>query len=432
MSDLDRILQGRPSRQAWTTLLRLLDPWPVGVELAAVERALAHWPAAVRAAPGDAWRAARDGHPPPWWALVRHVDLEPSDEPTSLEPLRRVTSLAFSPDDEAFPAGWLAELDQLEVLGLSGVKGLTSFTELPELPALHTVRASGCAYLEDLCGLDAQPALRSLVLSASFDGLALDTLPELPGLRLLHLDRTRSIDDLAPLRRLPGLETLKLSECTRVTDLAPLAACRALTWLDLSRIPGIRDAGPLGALAQLDTLWLDGDVLAALAPIAALPIRELILGHAARADAASVSVLGRLETLHLVDIADVDLDALATSPVERLFLVRCAHLGELAALARFARVHQLILDALPELRDLDAIGAMPALVELQVGGCRSLRDVSGLAAARKLDLVALRDCPGVTDVSALAGLPALRHIDVSGSPVTRGLELLDAQRTGRG
>jgi len=117
MAELDDVLQGRPTPAAWARLLQLLDPWPPSVALDAVEQALASWPVRVRAATPEAWDAVREGEPPPWWPLVRHVQLSPYDPLDSAEPLRRVTSLVFDADDEAFPVvSWLGHLLCAEVL----------------------------------------------------------------------------------------------------------------------------------------------------------------------------------------------------------------------------------------------------------------------------------------------------------------------------
>jgi hypothetical protein len=93
MSELDRLLRGRPSSAAWSSLVRQLDPWPAGVSLDAVDGALARWPRELRAA-GEAWRAAREGDPTPWWPLVCHVELDGDDDleaPDAVAALGRVT-----------------------------------------------------------------------------------------------------------------------------------------------------------------------------------------------------------------------------------------------------------------------------------------------------------------------------------------------------
>jgi Leucine-rich repeat (LRR) protein len=427
MSELDRILRGPASPMAWQRLVELLDPWPRSVGLGEVEHALADWPSSFREATSAGWEAALAGSPPPWWPLVRHVQLGPLDRIESVEPLALVTSLAFDPEDNEFPVDWLAELPQLEVLDLSGVEGLSSFTEIPVLPALHTVIARGCPYLDDLGGLDAQPALRTLDLSASFDCLELATLPPLPALEVLRFDSTPSLDDLAPLAALIGLTELDLSGCRGITELAPLAACGALQLLNLAGIPRLRDATPLGQLGELRELWLDGEALADLHALVKLPLEELILARAATVDTRSIAALRNLDVLHLADLAELSLGGLTGSRVSQLFVVRCARIGELDALAGLAEVSRLHLDALPQLGDLTAIGAMPSLTELQIRDCAALSDVSGLASARGLELLLLHDCPDVVDMSAIEALPALRRIDVTGLPAADGLADLKAR-----
>lgn len=421
--DLERILQGAPSRSAWRRLIVSVAAAPA-VDLDAIAKVLDDdWPDDLREAPADAWRAARGGAPPPWWSLVRRVALTNDDEPdaAALAALAGATELALAGEN----AAWLpklAALPALAVLDLGALAGFETCEMLPVLPALHTLTAYDCEALVSLAGLERLPALEVLGLSRCAS-LELATLPALPDVLELSLDDT-PIRDLAPLARAPALADLAIAGCAAIDDLAPLAACASLERLDARRVRAVRSLAPLDALRALHTLWLEGDAIGDLAPVAELPIEELIVGHASTVDVASIRRLAALDTLHLVDLQQVALDALAGSALAHLFVLRCARVSGLDALATLADATQLVLEALPDLRALTAVGAMPALRELQISACDALDDLSGLATASSLRLVAIRACPRVRDVSPLAGLPNLQHIDLSDTPIVRGLELI--------
>lgn len=83
------------------------------------------------------------------------------------------------------------------------------------------------------------------------------------------------VQDLSPIRNVCGLQRLAIRWNTKMTSLSPLVACHGLRVLLLEDTPGVRDLAPVGHLSNLRALEFSGgmwkkNVAHTLEPLAAL------------------------------------------------------------------------------------------------------------------------------------------------------------------
>jgi hypothetical protein len=98
-TELNEILEGRPSRFAFRVLRTLLDTWPEhtgrGVAIRQAEAALAQWPARTRHVSAGSTREMSALLRQPSWSLVRSLKWVPLGDATTLQ---AVADLASDPN----------------------------------------------------------------------------------------------------------------------------------------------------------------------------------------------------------------------------------------------------------------------------------------------------------------------------------------------
>ena len=294
--------------------------------------------------------------------------------PAAREALSRMTQLriigAHVLSLEDLPiGGGLASLRVLKVKG----KDRAHFARVATLTELErlTVRGDESSDLSFLQGL---PKLRTLELSgwgpdARAGTRDLKVLTALPALRVLEIDESW-FDDPAGLGACSQLRQLKIKSACRGTVLArEIGAPRGLRVLELS---------------DATLLCLEG-----------------------------------LDRLHALEIDNLPLKGIPLPPLPRL--------------------RSLVLHRAKQLEELTGIANASCLLEFKIYGGPRLTRTAGLLACRKLETVELADAPFVRDVDLLGQLPWLRELQVANpvacaealarSAVTRGdAELVDAHR----
>jgi formylglycine-generating enzyme required for sulfatase activity len=275
-----------------------------------------------------------------------------------------------------------SELQRMQVTLIDDPRGWTEV----RLPAQggREVLQRALPHLETLSsGSDAQE------LSLDFsgvEGVNLDALAPLTGLRKLNLSRTRGAAGLVPLRRLTGLRQLILME-TGITTLGPLAALANLEELDISRT-SIDDLKPLAKLSNLKRLSAAMTLVADLAPLRGLGnLEALDVSFTKVRDLSPIAALEKLQQLNLADTGVTDL-----VPLGRLTTLRELNLSRTKV--RKDRLSQLV--ALTALRTLalDGTGVRDFNVDGRIAGLKVLQD----SAPRKPSTAyraseSFRDCP---------------------------------------
>ncbi|HZI14529.1 MAG TPA: hypothetical protein VE153_29445 [Myxococcus sp.] len=396
MDALDRLLSPPPSADRFAEAMEVLEGLSgprLQEALERAEAALRSWPDEARQAPEATWESIQQGAPPPpWWSLVRHVQLVEGEtldvgpalapltsvdasqvdiEPSPLRGAPRLRTLDLSANEEVTNLGFLQGTPHLERLVLSSLELLPDLSPLGQLPSLHTLNLGFNTELEDLTPLGALTALRWLDLSGN-----------------------ERLQDLEPLGALSGLEVLILNDCRGVRSLAFLQGLRRLRALYAMRLPHLEDLQPLASLG-LEKLHLGGAGLADGAPLGRCSsLTELVLSGVPRLrDLSFLTALRKLQTLQLEE-CEAPLPVLDAPALEVLLLGECSRVTDLGGLTGLQTLRDLSLRDLP-VSDLTPLARLPGLQRLALTGCRLLRDLSPLSALplRQLELT---DCaPGL-------------------------------------
>ena len=227
------------------------------------------------------------------------------------------------------------------------------------------------------------------------------------------------IADLAGIEWASGLERLWLAG-NRVNDLAPLASLPALTALDLSR-NGLAQISDLAGLTGLRTLLLSGNALRDLSPLRNLTgLRELALAENGLEDIGDLSALVSLAELRLSGNRIADARPLARlSSLRRLWLNDNA-LEDLTPLAGL-RSLEWLQAAGNRIGEVPAEG-WPALTRLRLSAnrIRDLAPLLGLGGLGEGDVVGVRGNP----LSALSIERHLSALRARGVAVLAGAPLL--------
>ncbi len=330
------------------------------------------------------------------------VDLSPLSGLTLLETLR-LDGIGAS---DLAP---LAGLTRLETLTLSSNRQIVDLSPLSGLTLLRTLRLDHTG-ATDFSLLSAFTELRTLSLSGN--GITdLSPLQALVKLSALHLGANR-IEEVSLLAGLTELRSLSLND-NRITDVSALAELPRLASLNLNDNPlagfpstgfrqlrglylrdcGVADIGALAHLAQIETLFLDGNGIGDLTPLSSLSgLTKLFLARNAVSDLTPLSQLAALRQVVLDDNDISDVSALSSlSGLTKLFLTR------------------------NEVSDLTPLSRLAELEQLTLGG-NDVVDVSALSGLRKLELLSLGQNQ-VADIAALAKLPALEYLDLRDNPL---------------
>jgi len=204
-------------------------------------------------------------------ALQKIDDLKPLQTLGRL----RVLHISHAWRCDLAPLGTMTQLEELQIdsyrKGLQHVRGLVK---------LHTFRLYE-GHSKHLNMLRDMHRLRVLSVLGGVSDVSV--LRELPQLEDLSLRRTR-VDDQAitALEALPNLTRLSLMHVDRVTDIAPVGALRHLRDLNLIQMKGpLRTLRPLVNLTELEVLHLGGTEVADrnLSPLFKLAhLKELSVG----------------------------------------------------------------------------------------------------------------------------------------------------------
>ncbi|MET4922270.1 leucine-rich repeat domain-containing protein [Streptomyces sp. PSRA5] len=284
-----------------------------------------------------------------------------------------VTELILTECDELQDLRAIAGLPGLTTLELALCERLTSVAGVEALTRLDLLRVRDCMALSDFSSLAGAPAPRSLFLANVDGGPDLGFLPDLPGLRVLALDRIPALRTLDGAPDLPDLRVLDVRGC-----------------------PALTDVGRVGDLPELRQVWIfrchllhDLDGLVGRAPLT-----ELRLEWA-----------GQLESL----------GALVDSPTLRRLRIECCDLLKAPPLGRMKALRELEF-AYQEWPDYDfLIGS--TTVESIRGYSLGLRDISALA---KLPALSKMDFRGtytlqVPTLAPLLEIGGLTHLVLTGN-----------------
>lgn len=221
------------------------------------------------------------------------------------------------------------------------------------------------------------------------------------------------IDDVPDLPPGPyyALWAGTVSDLTRVSRLRPLKA------LHITCNLGVTDLSPLAELSELESLVLRCDDVADLRPLARLTKLEVLHIHNGH-KVTDLSPLAALQGLRLLSIQGAesltDLGPLARLPDLRVLVVEGPKVGDLAPLARLARLTWLGLRGCARVADLRPVARMPHLAYLDLAQCPAVADLGPLADLTDLEHLDLHGAAEVTDVAPLARLTRLRHLDLLG------------------
>jgi Leucine-rich repeat (LRR) protein len=329
------------------------------------------------------------------WALLFESLPEPPEELSD--------KAVWGPDLLALPGlnARDAEIESLEglqcahgltTLGLGG-NAIVDLEPLRRMAGLRELELSGNA-IADVEPLGALPRLEKLGLSDNSvtDASPLSNLPA-----LTHVDLSgNGIADVGPLAEIETLETLALAR-NGLSDLAPLASLPGLLSLELQQNE-IEDVGPLSGLASLRFLNLDLNAVADLAPLAGL---------------------SKLETLRLAENGLDGLDALSGLSSLVSIRVKDNAITSLAGLEDSAALRVIDIES-NALSDIGVAAQMPVLERISAR-FNDVRDVSAFEGLQNLRHVDLRDNPGLTDITALGTLPLLGYLGMGGGEVTPDL-----------
>ncbi|MET9555191.1 leucine-rich repeat domain-containing protein [Streptomyces sp. NPDC006645] len=152
----------------------------------------------------------------------------------------------------------IAGLPGLETLEIADCERLTSVAGVEALTRLDLLRVRACTALSDFSSLAGAPAPRRLFLTDVDGGSDLGFLPELPGLRVLLIDRFRTLRTLRGAPDLPDLRILDVRHCPSLVDLGRVGDLPQLRRVQIFGCDVLHDADGLAGRAPLEDLRLEG------------------------------------------------------------------------------------------------------------------------------------------------------------------------------
>jgi hypothetical protein len=273
--------------------------------------------------------------------------------------------------------------------------------------------------------------LRYLRLYGYVDVTNLDALGSLDQLEELHLDGLSQIPEIpSVLARLPALQRLQLRihDDTDTSILAALESVKVLVLESPHRTALPRELATMPRLRELELSMFgltDRRMLAELPELEALAMSNypsIALLPEARAMSNDPAValpeeLGELGNLEYLDLARPEaLEATSSfaclGRLQKLRRLSCQSwpLAELPAeFARLAALEEIDLSFCSDLRNIDAIGALPNLKIVDLCGSKNV-DPRPLCQLPRLELVNLRLT--AADIAPLAHHPSLRAIQI--------------------
>lgn len=398
---LDNLLSPPPSENRFVRAMEWIDGLPARERDQAIDRAAAavqSWPDNTRTAPAAAWQRIQQGEaPPPWWTLVRHVQLVDGDSldvGPALAPLTSVDAIQVNVDPSP-----LHEAPGLRALDLTANEEVVSLDFLAGLPRLERLVVSGVELLQDLSPLRELTALHTLSLTFNPDLDDLTPLASMESLRRLDLTGNEYLKDFAPLATLTNLEALVLDDCVGLRSLAFLEGFERLQRLSARRLPLLEDLRPLAG-SRLKELFVGGAKLSDGTPLGDLTsLVELGLFEAPRLrDLSFLPRLPKLRILYL-DALSAALPTLNGPELERLFIGNCSKVRGLKALEGLPALKELTLEALP-VKDLTPLAGLHTLELLALNRCHQVRDLAPLSRHPLRQLSLIDPAPGL-DTSVL-------------------------------
>ncbi|WP_409238805.1 NACHT domain-containing protein [Streptomyces sp. PA5.6] len=267
------------------------------------------------------------------------VPMSTAEELELLPLLPELTHLSLS-GDHGIPDVVLRQT-ALKYVQFFDNQSLTDLSTLSRLPHLETLTVSWCRSLPDLRSLEGLP-LRQLHLYSPATPMSLAALPELPAFKHLTFDFAPMETSLSELPFAPLLEGLGFYRQAARMRLSGLDALTSLHWLTVNEEHQWRSFVAAGAFSPLSTL-------------------------------------------HILDVPDVDLSALATH--EHLRRVYVGHV--------------------PRIEGIGALAELPLLEEVAFGTCGPL-DLTPLADAEQVK-VELYNCSQVAGLDLFAPDRVLIH-----------------------
>lgn len=234
---IQKLTEGSDRFQIWERVKKALENEP-DLPLAQIEECLSRWDIFLkfRAPSADEWhRVHWHGWRPPWWPLVKHLDLDVNENLEDI-PTASIRSLWISSHAEWDPE-LLKPVPDLVRLDLTGhIIDCGSLPQLLSLEILILQRAVVTA-TENLARL---PRLRHLDLG--WTGIGPEALPTLPNLEVLDLAGA-DLSSLEPLTTFPKLRVLGLRDCKGNPDISPLLNCPHIE--EVFAVGAELDVGPL-------------------------------------------------------------------------------------------------------------------------------------------------------------------------------------------
>ncbi|MEW1793567.1 MULTISPECIES: leucine-rich repeat domain-containing protein [Streptomyces] len=169
-----------------------------------------------------------------------------------------VTELVLTECAELQDLRAIAGLPGLQTLELADCERLTSVAGVETLTGLDLLRVRDCTALSDFSSLAGAPAPRRLFLTNVDGGSDLGFLPELPGLRVLLIDRFRTLRTLDGAPELPDLRTLDVRHCPSLAGLGRVGELPELRRVQIFGCDILHDADGLAGRAPLEELRLEG------------------------------------------------------------------------------------------------------------------------------------------------------------------------------
>ncbi|MEM9016305.1 MAG: hypothetical protein AAGC68_04775 [Verrucomicrobiota bacterium] len=197
------------------------------------------------------------------------------------------------------------------------------------------------------------------------------------------------------------------------------------TILDLTGAPKLETLAGIGRLITLHSvIAIDCPSLVSASGVARHPkLRELVFTESASlADISDVREIKTLETLDLsgcVELGAVPVEELPS--LENLYLSRCRRV-ELLDVTPFPTLRQLYLDGCAGLVELNGLGKLSELTDLDLSNSTALNQINGIENLENLVVLDLRNV-ALSDFSGVGSLPSLRVLRMGGQESIETLEV---------
>ncbi len=366
MEQLQNILSEKLTEKMWEQLIECLDNWSneasFSTALDYAEQQLEMYPyylQYLRKAPKEQWKAIQNGRSlPPWWKLVRHLEIGEDDhilEPFPVEAIENITSIELNncdllPEDLYL----LARLNKLGTLDWYDL--ISSLEEWPEDEPISGILDDAEAQLTDWSDKD----------------------------RKAPKEVWEAIREDAPIPRWWSLvRHLELGE-NDSNELSPIEAFTNLTYLEFNGI-NLGSLELLESLTKLTSLTLIDNLLVfGIEPLSKLT--QLVYLRLSLPELENVDGLEALKNLVTLDLS------------------YNYELTDIKSLAGLHKLTWLSLEDCEKITDLTALSTLTELKTLDLSKCKSLIDISPLATLHQLEYLYLTDCDALTEMSPLRGL----------------------------